>query len=150
MKKWISAIVVLLVTVTAVLASPANPALAGSPGGIPEKQLQEYLDKYKYPYSEVPPSERVQLAQYAVKTLNEQIAHFQPGKGTTMTYLTSTLTHMQELLTSPAQETIAPEGVTAQVSSRGCTCGNQYDLLWVELLQYRPENHQCRTRVFGQ
>jgi flagellar hook assembly protein FlgD len=119
MKKWISAIVVLLVTATAVLASPANPALAGSPGGTHENQLQEYLNKYKYPYAEVPPDERVPLAQYAIKKLNEQIAHFQPGKGTTMTYLTSTLTHMQELLTSPAQETIAPEGVIAQVSAAG-------------------------------
>jgi hypothetical protein len=119
MKKWISAVLIVLLAVTAVLASAATPVLAGSPGDIPEKQLQEYLDRYKYPYSEVPPGERVQLARYAIKTLNEQITHFQPGHGTTMTYLTSTLTHMQELLSSLLEETPAQERATGYVSSAG-------------------------------
>ena len=100
MRKLISIIIMLLSISVAILAIPVNPALADSSHLTDENQLQEDLNKYKYPYSEVQLSERIQLAQYAIKKLNDQIVHFQPGHGTTMTYLASTLVHMQELLNS--------------------------------------------------
>lgn len=121
MKKWISAVLVLLFSVMAVLPGEANLVLADSPDSVPEQQLQEYLRKYKYPYSEVPPAEKVQLARYAIKKLSRQIANFQPGKGTTLTHLTSTLTHMQELLAPPVEGTFTPDAATEYAGVAGVT-----------------------------
>ena len=106
MKRLILAVLIGLTLTTVTLISPAAPVLANSPFDIPQQKLQEDLLKYKYPYSEVSANERIQLAQYAINLINDQIAHFRPGQGTTLTYLNSTLTHMQELLSSPVPETL--------------------------------------------
>lgn len=121
MKRLILAVLIGLTLTTVTLISPAAPVLANSPIDIPQQKLQEDLLKYKYPYSEVSANERIQLAQYEINLLNDQIAHFRPGQGTTLTYLNSTLMHMQELISSPVHETTAPELTTGNVSSSAVT-----------------------------
>ncbi len=121
MRRLILAVLIVLTLTTVTLISPAAPVLANSPMDIPQQKLQEDLLKYKYPYSEVSANERIQLAQYEINLLNDQIAHFRPGQGTTLTYLNSTLMHMQELISSPVPETMAPELTTDNVSSSAVT-----------------------------
>ena len=116
MKKLFLFLFMALTFLSAVIISPANTILAASPTDVPQQKLQEDLLKYKYPYNEVSTNERLQLAQYAINKINDQIAHFHPGQGTTLTYLKSTLTHMQELLSTPVPDTLAPQGVTAYAS----------------------------------
>lgn len=112
MKTLISGILIAILVATAVLISPTNPVLASSPGGVPMQKLQEDLTKYQYPYSELPAAERVQLAQYEITPLHEQIADFQPGQQNTMNYLQNALMHMEELLpTGSAQANLASAGV---------------------------------------
>jgi hypothetical protein len=112
MKRLVLAGLIALTLVMVASISPAKLVLADSPTNIPQQKLQDDLLKYKYPYSEVSAVERVQLAQYAINQLTDQIAHFRPGQGTTMTYLKSTLAHMQELISSPVSDTITPAMAT--------------------------------------
>jgi flagellar hook assembly protein FlgD len=121
MKRLVLAGLIALTLVMVASISPAKLVLADSTTNIPQQKLQEDLLKYKYPYSEVSAVERVQLAQYAINQLTDQIAHFRPGQGTTMAYLKSTLSHMQELISSPVSETITPEMATGYVSGAAVT-----------------------------
>ena len=87
-----------LAITTVALIIPASSVQGGFPDNFTKPQIQEDLINYKYPYSEVPVSERVQLVQYEINRLKEQITHFQPGQEVTLSYLKNTLAHEEALL----------------------------------------------------
>jgi len=141
MKKWISSFLISLLTVTLIIISPTSPVLASAPRGISNQQLQDDMYKYKYPYAEVPPDERVQLIQYAIKILNEDIANFQPGRGTTLTYLESTLKHMKELLSAPVKAAVSPQGGTGYVS------GAEVTPVAIDMIYYGSNSSSTDQRI---
>lgn len=116
-KTFILGTLLAIIVAATVSFSPSIIVLADSHDAVSQQQLQEDLLKHKYPYSELPAGERVQLVQYEINLLNEQIIHFAPGQGTTMSYIQNTLTHMQELLPALSQGTLAAARVAGDRNS---------------------------------
>ena len=117
MKRSAPGIVIALIFAAAFLIIPANQIQASVSDNGDQVNLQEDLLKYKYPYSELLPGERAELATYEINVLNEQIADFHPGQGTTLSYLENAIANLQQLLPASSPVYFDSTAVTASSSS---------------------------------
>jgi len=98
------------VLVATVLCGAVNPVLANSSAIFSQTQFEENGVRFKYPYSGISADERTRLAQNEIDILSEQLINFQPGQGTTLSYLINALSREKVLVQSipqpdPAQTT---------------------------------------------
>ena len=97
--KRLSAIILIYLILAAVLSIiPASQIQAGVTLTNSQSNLQQDLVKYKYPYSELPATTKIQLVSYEINILNEQNANYQPGQDITLSYIRNSIAHLQSLL----------------------------------------------------
>ena len=114
-KSPVAVIAISLVVIAAGLSTAISAIPAKSAPLFAQTQIEENLVKFKYPYSEFSDDQRIPLAQYAVNNLTKQISNYQPGQGTTLSYLQNALLRERALLPSfpPPAAAPAPSSITA-------------------------------------
>ena len=116
MKIAIAGIIGLVIFLAAVSGIEANPVPANSLPLFSQVHSEQNLVKFKYPYSEISPDERIQLARHEIISLTTQIINYQPGQGTTLNYLHNALLREKALLQPIPPAAVAQTTSSAQTS----------------------------------
>jgi hypothetical protein len=97
-KLAVSATLAATIFIVMVVINAANPVLAELTKHSSNSHKNEDPLSFAYPYSSAAADGSIQLAQYKIDSIIEQIKNFHPGQGTTLSYLDMALAHETTLM----------------------------------------------------